>query len=505
MPRIVIPKTLLIRADANVAMGTGHVMRCLALAQAWQDSGGRSVFAMAETTPSLERRLLEEGMQIERLATSGGTLEDAKKTCTVAGREDGDWIVVDGYQFGSAYQSEIKSGGFKLLFIDDNVHAEQYHADLLLNQNLHARPSLYAKRDPSARLLLGPRYAMLRREFRSWRDWRREITAVARKVLVTMGGSDPDNLTVRVIEAIRKLANPDLQTTVLIGGSNPYLQSVEELIDDQKLQMRLIVDCANVSEWMTWADVVVAGAGTTFWEMCFLGLPGLLIALAPNQEGIADAAGRLRLARNLGKQIEVDASTIAENLAALLNAESERMQQSSSGRKMVDGRGAERVVAFLSGLKLRRTEESDCEIFWNWANDPAARSASFRSQSISWQEHVEWFRARLADPQAILYTATNKDGTRVGEVRYQIQDKRAALSISLGADFRGCGLGQKILSVATEMAFADSEINFIDAYVKPENEASLKLFAGAGFLRYPSGTIEGQEAIHFVLERSAVA
>ena len=507
--------TLLIRADANVSMGTGHVMRCLALAQAWQDSGGRSTFAMAESTPSLERRLREEGIEVERLEVSAGTAEDAGETGSIASRKNAEWIVVDGYQFGSAYQSSIKKAGFKLLFMDDHAHAGPYSADLVLNQNLHASRGLYAERDRSTQLLLGPRYAMLRREFRQWRNWRREIAPVGRKILVTMGGSDPDNLTARVIAAIQQVSNPNLETTVLVGGSNPHLRSMEELIRRQKAPMRLLIDTSNISEWMTWADVAVAGAGTTFWEMCFLGLPSLLIALAPNQESVADTAGRMGIACNLGKQGEVSAATIAEKLAALLNSENCRMKQSGSGRKLVDGRGAGRVVAFLSGLKLRRAVDSDCEIFWDWANDPEARAASFRSNGISWEEHAKWFRARLADPQAILYTATDKDGARVGEVRYQIHGRRAVLSVNLGAGFRGRGLGQKIIAVATEKLFhdletndseiKDSEINFIDAYVKPANEPSLKLFAGAGFLRFPEEVIEGQAAVHFVLERSAVA
>ena len=233
---------------------------------------------MAESTPAVERRLQEEGMVVERLTARVGTAEDAKETGHLAGKKDAAWIVVDGYPFGSAYQLAIKAAGFRLLFVDDNVHAETYSADLVLNQNIHANASRYAKREPSTRLLLGPRYAMLRREFRRWRNWQREIPASGRKILVTMGGSDPNNLTARVIEAIRQLSNPDLETAVLVGGSNPHLRSVEASI--QKESMRLIADATNVPELMTWADGAVAGAGTTFWEMCFLGLPGILLVLA---------------------------------------------------------------------------------------------------------------------------------------------------------------------------------------------------------------------------------
>ena len=497
--------TVLIRADAGPAMGTGHAMRCLALAQAWQDAGGQCIFVMAESTSALERRLRDEGMKIQRLAICAGSSADANQTGDIA-RENGvRWIVVDGYQFGAEYQQAIKSGGFKLLFVDDNVHAESYSADLVLNQNMHATASLYAKREPYTRLLLGPRYVMLRRDFRGWRDWRRQISASGRKILVTMGGSDPNNLTSRVIEAIRQVSKQALETVVLLGGSNPHLPAVKAAIGGDGQSIRLITDAPNMGEWMAWADVAVAGAGTTFWEMCFLGLPGVLLVLAENQRGVAAAAEKLGLACSLGDATEISASVIGGKLADLLSSHEKRSSQSEKGRALVDGRGAERVAAFLSDLELRRTVESDCDVFWEWANDPEARAASFHHEPISWEDHVKWFRAKLSDPKAVLFTATNQAGIPVGQVRYQIEGKRAVLSVSLGQRFRGCGWGRKILGIATERLFQESEVEAIDAYVKPANDASLKLFARAGFQRLPTKRIEGQEAVRFVLQRSRVA
>jgi UDP-2,4-diacetamido-2,4,6-trideoxy-beta-L-altropyranose hydrolase len=324
-------------------------MRCFALAQAWQDSGGDCIFAMAESTPAVERRLREKGMKVERLTTGVATAEDAKQTGHLADKENAAWIVVDGYQFRSAYQSAIKAAGFKLLFVDDNVHAETYSADLVLNQNIHANASLYAKREPSTRLLLGPRYAMLRREFRRWRNWQREIPRRGRKVLVTMGGSDPNNVTTRVIEAIRQLANPGLETAVLVGGSNPHLCSVQASLP--KESMRLITDADNVAEWMTWADVAVAGAGTTIWEMCFLGLPSILLVLADNQQGAAAAADKMGFAWSVGSGTEMTASVIAGKLTELFNSSDQRTSQSEKGQTLVDGRGAERVVDAMRDIE----------------------------------------------------------------------------------------------------------------------------------------------------------
>src|ERR1700678_3495100 len=105
-------------------MGTGHAMRCLALAQAWQDAGGQCVFAMAESTPAVVRRLKEERIEVEHLKISPATAEDAKQTRHIASKTNAAWVAVDGYQFGADYQSAIKQSACKLLFVDDNGHAE---------------------------------------------------------------------------------------------------------------------------------------------------------------------------------------------------------------------------------------------------------------------------------------------------------------------------------------------------------------------------------------------
>jgi len=496
-------ETLLIRADANVAMGTGHVMRCLALAQAWQDAGSCAVFAVADATLAIKQRLQDEGMEAEYLAAGAGTAQDAKQTADIARSRSAAWVVIDGYQFGAEYQAKVKAAGLRLLFVDDDGRAEHYSADLVLNQNIRASEDLYANREPGTRLLLGPRYALLRREFRQPRGWRREIPARATKVLITMGGSDPGNVTAKVTEAVSQLSHMGLETAVLVGGSNPHLSSVKRLVRQQGQAMRLIHDAPDMAVPMAWADVAIAAAGTTFWEMCLLGLPSILLVLAENQRAIAEEAERLGVAVSLGDAANVRVSAIAAALERLLNSQFERMTRSDKGRDLVDGRGAERVLAFLSDLELRRTLESDCEVFWEWANDPQTRASSFTSKPISWEEHVTWFRARLADPRALLYTATNREGLPLGEVRYQIDRKRAALSISVGESFRRRGWGRKIMTVAAEQLFQDSEAEIIDAYVKPANEASARLFSVAGFQRSSTQSIDGQEAVHFVLSRKA--
>lgn len=349
--------TLLIRADASVAMGTGHVMRCLALAQAWQDEGGKAVFAMAESTPAIVTRLQEEGMEVELVAASAGTAEDAHRTSHLAGKVNANWIVVDGYQFGSDYQLAIKQSLCKLLFVDDNGHADRYCADLVLNQNSHANERIYAKRESHTRLLLGPRYAMLRREFRHWQDWKREIRDSATRILIAMGGSDPDNFTRRVIEGLENVREVRLEIMAVVGGSNPHFAEIEDVIARSCHNVRFARDAADMPDLMARADIAVSAAGSICWEFCALALPAFLIPIASNQDSAADSLQRLGAAKLLPGGKRFRREELAREVVGLIRLPSERRSLSQRARGLVDARGACRVVAELSSQPIAERNE----------------------------------------------------------------------------------------------------------------------------------------------------
>src|SRR4029077_16311324 len=281
------PGVLLIRADASLAIGTGHVMRCLALAQAWQDAGGTAAFAATEIPSGIETRLSAESFEVLRLPSRAGSREEASQTAALAHERRSGWIVGEGYQFGSDYQRAIKAAGFKVLFLDDYGHAPHYCADIVLNQNLCADERKYRDRESHTQLLLGARYCLLRREFSAWREWQREFPSIAGKILVTVGGSDPENMTLLIVRALRRAAGPDLEAVIVVGGGNPHLAAVQRGVCDSQLKLRVVTNVANMPELMAWADLAVSGAGSTCWEMCWLGLPALLICVAPNQESSA--------------------------------------------------------------------------------------------------------------------------------------------------------------------------------------------------------------------------
>ena len=493
------PGVLLIRADASLAMGTGHVMRCLALAQAWQDAGGQAIFAMAATTPAVEERLRKEGFEVVRAPIQVGSGVDAAETAQLANQREASWVVVDGYQFGAEYQAGLKSRSLKVLFIDDNGHAGQYSADLVLNQNAHANRDLYRHRDAFTRLLLGPRFAMLRREFISRRSWNREIPPVARRVLVTMGGSDPDNVTKLVGEAI--LAEGGFEVTIVVGGSNPHLARLCELVSNSGGSVRLVENATNMPELIANADVAVAGAGTTTWEMCFLGLPALLIVLADNQHGVAEELNKRGIMGKLGRGSNLSGLTIATQLRSLADSSGMRREMSERGRALVDGRGAERVVSALTidTVAIRLVENADCKLLWEWANDPFVRASAFSPETIPWDDHVAWFRRKLNDRNCRVLMALDRGGVPAGQVRFdKIGSSAADVDITVAARFRGLGYASRLLDLGTNWAFMEWGVNELNAFVKPMNIASAKAFERAGFIAIETVTIKGQPATHYV-------
>ena len=498
MQRAENPGTLLIRADASAAIGTGHVMRCLALAQAWQDAGGKSVFAMAEATPAIEKRLLQEGGTTEVVNADAGSSKDATGTALLAEELNAAWLVCDGYRFGADYQNAIKDNGVRLLLIDDNAHCESYAADLILNQNAHASADLYSGRALRSRLLLGPRYAMLRRQFAGWREWCREISPSGHRVIVTMGGSDPDNFTLRVLDALKVIQNEELEVVILAGGSNPHFAGLQAVV--AKLpRTRLLWDADNMPELMAWADVAISGAGTTCWEMCLLGLPALVVDLAPNQYPVARCLDELGVVRHIGSN-HCSADHVASELHSLLASGEVRRRMSERGRKLVDGWGASRVCAMMVGaeLRLRRASESDRRLLWEWANEAGVRAASFSQAQIGWEEHTRWFAEKLADEQCLILIGEDPEGRPIGQVRFdQRPNGEADIDVSIAPESRGMGYGSALIDAAVRELFRARAVKRVNAYIRQENLGSLHAFEKAGFYKVGEQTVHGNEAVHY--------
>jgi spore coat polysaccharide biosynthesis predicted glycosyltransferase SpsG len=179
-------------------------------------------------------------------------------------------------------------------------------------------------------------------------------------VLVTLGGSDPDNVTLRVIEGL--IATPEFEAQIVAGGSNPHLARLREAFGESNGALRLVHDPGDMAELMAWADVAVSAAGTAAWEMAFMGLPALLIVLADNQEPIASALVDAGAALSLGPATTFGAEHICDRLRSLAASHEVLRKMSARGRALIDGRGSERVVAAMleRDVALRSAEQMSC-------------------------------------------------------------------------------------------------------------------------------------------------
>jgi UDP-2,4-diacetamido-2,4,6-trideoxy-beta-L-altropyranose hydrolase len=495
--------SLWFRADATVAMGSGHVMRCLALAQAWNDAGGSSRFAMAQTTPAITARLHSEKISVLEINSAPGSEQDANDLIAAMRADSGSWVVVDGYHFDSKYLRRLNDAGLRILLLDDTAERESYPAKIILNQNPHATRSLYRQRDAGSRMLLGPRYAMLRREFKGWRDFKREIPAQGRKVLITMGGSDPANVTARVIKALEDI--PGLELRIVVGGDNPRLRELYEAEQHSSSSLTFLTDVKNMPELMAWADVAISAAGSTCCEICLLGLPAIVIDVAANQTPVAQELARQGAAVHIGSASTFSCQELASALQKFLLSQNARSLMSRRQKLLVDGRGVERVMQAIhsANLTIRKVEEADRHLLWEWANDPAVRNVSFSPDPIPWEQHVKWFDSKLADCNNRHYVLQDAQEIPIGQARYQLDGARAVMSINLAPGLRGRGLGSATMDLASDQLFRETNAQAIHAYVKPDNEPSVRLFQNAGFTRQATVSMQGQQAIHFVLERSA--
>lgn len=337
-------KALLVRADASPAIGTGHVMRCLALSKAWQGTGGQVCCLMAENIPALEERLVREGITVTKISAAPGSLGDSEQTAAEARRLGAAWVVADGYRFLPDYIRKLKTAGLRVLFLDDDGRFDFYPADVVLNQNVSVSSAMYDKREPITRLLLGPEYVLLRPEFLA-EPRNREYPATVRKVLVTMGGSDPENVTRKVLLALLQ-TETNFEARIVVGSGNPR-QDELQVLAAQRAGFQLEKSPVNMAPLMRSADLAISGAGSTCWELAYLGLPAIVIALSQDQQGIASGLAEHEVAVSLGWHANLSEERISEALNSLLGDLARRQAMSERGMKLVDGRGAERVVTFL--------------------------------------------------------------------------------------------------------------------------------------------------------------
>ena len=357
-----------IRCDASHEIGTGHVMRCLTLADQLRDKGGEVTFICREHSGNINDVIEKHGFSVHRLPfidtpsdkdfrseyarwlaapvetdalETGAWLKDRNRSI--------DLLVVDHYALGAEWEIAVRPLVSRILVIDD-LADRRHDCDLLLDQNrLASSDKCYDGLVPAhCRNLIGPGYALLRPEFVRMRAESGQLRD-ARRLFLFFGGSDPTDETGKALRALTMLTDYELTADVVVGQTNPHRGAVEKACR-QMPGMAYHSQVDNMAELMARAGLGLGAVGVTTYERCCLGLPTLITAIAENQIAIGRGADKHGVARYLGRSSEVTTEMIAEAVAPFLRDATIGTQMAAKARALVDGHGAQRVAEELFRL-----------------------------------------------------------------------------------------------------------------------------------------------------------
>jgi UDP-2,4-diacetamido-2,4,6-trideoxy-beta-L-altropyranose hydrolase len=370
---------IVFRTDASLYMGSGHVMRCLTLADALTAQGAQCSFISRAHPGHLLDLIRQRGYEVNELLAHTNQASDAIKinylselttkpepvhaawlgcnwltdaltTAAVLAHIQPDWLVVDHYALDHRWESVLKPLCKKLMVIDDL--ADRVHCcDLLLDQNLGRQPQDYAGLVPvECQICIGPNFALLRPEFASLRSYslqRRQVTPVLQQLLINMGGVDQPNATGQVLQALMTCALPaECRITVVMGQTAPWLEQVRQLAAQMPWPTEVAVNVSDMAQRMADSDLAIGAAGGTAWERCCLGLPALVVVLAKNQQ-----AGALALVAASAAQLVGAVDEIAVQLPLLMHALVETgdwVRMGCLASDITAGAGVEKVLKMMN-------------------------------------------------------------------------------------------------------------------------------------------------------------
>jgi UDP-2,4-diacetamido-2,4,6-trideoxy-beta-L-altropyranose hydrolase len=369
---------VLIRADASVQIGSGHVMRSLTLADELRANGATVRFASRDFEGNLCAHIASKGYSVDILArpTSSHNLPDdeysqwlgvpletdAAETIVALTQANTpiDWLITDHYAIDARWHKLLRPQVGQIMVIDD-IANRAHECDLLLDQNFYdnAESRYISHVSLECRLLLGPEYALLRPEFRETRELVGERllrNGKLERIFVFFGGTDPSNETAKVVHALGIQDVRGIHADIVVGIANPHRHEIEQ-------RCAALPNCtfhcqvSNMAELMMKADIALGAGGSTTWERCSLGLPTLAIIIAENQAEMTETAARHGVQWNLGWHTNVTSDMIAEALRERAAHPEEVREYSHRGYALVDGLGAKRVAMSVATQMYSHQQE----------------------------------------------------------------------------------------------------------------------------------------------------
>lgn len=494
---------VVIRADAGPSVGTGHVMRMMALGEACCNLGSNVTMLCGSLPAGLVQRLIDCGIDVHQLASSTCDAEDARETLETAEDLEADWIVLDGYGFDQQYQKAISRSDAMLLMMDEGSVANPEIVNVILNQNVYAVKDLR-----ESNLLAGCQYTLLRSEFLSQAACEQKtIRQFARRIMLTFGGCDEQNWTARVLKSLQFGGADKLIVDVVLGAGYPHSEELLALKRALSCSIRIHRNVDRMVDVMQRVDFAITAGGSTCYELARCGVPALAIPVADNQLPIVDALAQHGTLVSF-TPVDDDAECVSQlkkKIRSLLRDPQQRNSMSQAGRKLVDGKGAFRIARKMANwnLSFREATLADAELLRSWRNDPEVRSVSFDSDVMSAGTFRTWLQRMLDRQNSELWIAESRNGQPIGKVQFDFENpQQAVIELTLDHTRRGKGLGRAIIEKACKLAFEEHpSMDSVIARISPGNVASERAFRSVGFVQTQPSMVGKKLAFQFVLWR----
>jgi UDP-2,4-diacetamido-2,4,6-trideoxy-beta-L-altropyranose hydrolase len=339
----------IIRTDASSQIGMGHLMRCFGLAEALRARNFKVVFAVKNHLDYLSEKIRKNGYKVEFIPRGFNNRQDADLLVNYIAKYRPSIVITDSYSIDNPYLKRIKDAGCILVSLS-RLSRNDLYSDLIINYSLGISRQDYSKKaKPGARLLLGPKYFLLRKEFLNVIR-RKKIKKNRRiKLLVSLGGSDASKIVLKILKGL-SVFRDKICLNVVIGPAYKLASRIKTIARKEFTGSKIYTNPPRISKLMSEADLAITGAGITCYELAYLGVPNIIMAIAGNQKSNLENFTKKRLAIGLGEACRVNKADIREAAGRLIRSKRLRDLISIKGRGLVNGKGAEMVSRVIERI-----------------------------------------------------------------------------------------------------------------------------------------------------------
>ncbi len=414
-----------------------------------------------------------------------------------------DAVLIDSYLADPDFYRQVSCRAGSAAYIDD-FNRLDYPRGIVINGSVGAEKINYVRHRDSL-YLLGADYIVIGSEFRNTGAHKR-VRKEIKTIMLTFGGYDPRGLTPKILALLAR-EYPDCVKKVIIGRGYKCIKDIT-YAKDAKTELIYHPDAKGMKRVMRDSDIAISAGGQTLFELAAIGVPTVAVKAAENQTINLKGLKRAGFLKYSGSY---DDKKLLLNICRHIKSLTykNRIKAVAAGRKIIDGKGSNRIVDAivkntLPRISIRKADPGDCVDIWKWRNHKGVRDVSFNRERIVFKTHRRWFMERLSDVDTFFYIGICSKKEKIGQVRFQLENERreAYINTNLNPSYFGRGLGSVMIREATNKFMSENpEIRTVMAEILDGNSASKKAFMKAGYSYWRNTVKGGRDAVVFKFNR----